>query len=185
MQVDYEESLKALTTILTSYYNTPCIVLIDEYDTPIIQAYLKGYYEEAITFFKSFLGAALKGNDLNIKKVLLTGILRISKESMFSDINNLDVYTILDKPLSTTCGFTKDETIKLLDYYNIIGELKQEALTWYNSYTFGEHIITNPWSILNFLKSKEFEPYWANTASNDFRFSAEIKRLSSKFRKTT
>jgi len=167
-QKDYEKSLKALTIVLTSFYNTPCIVLIDEYDTPIIQSYLKGYYEEAITFLKSLLGSALKGNDLNIQKALITGILRISKESMFSDMNNLKIYTILDKPLSTACGFTKDETVELLDYYGIKGELKEEALTWYNSYTFGEYIVTNPWSILNFCESKEFEAYWANTASNDF-----------------
>jgi len=97
-----------------------------------------------------------------------TGILRISGESMFSGLNNISYYTILEDTFSTTCGFTKDETIKLLDYYGIKGELKEKALLWYNSYLFGNNIITNPWSILNFIKYKEFEPFWANTSSNDF-----------------
>ncbi|SFV75089.1 Conserved protein, with a weak D-galactarate dehydratase/altronate hydrolase domain [hydrothermal vent metagenome] len=167
-QQDYENSLCALTEVLTSHYQTPCIVLIDEYDSPIIHSYLEGYYEEAISFFRNLLSAVFKGNELNIKKALLTGILRVSGESMFSGLNNIKTITILEKTLSTSCGFTREETIKLLDYYNVEKELKEEALTWYNSYLIGEDIITNPWSILNFVENKEFEPYWANTASNDF-----------------
>jgi len=178
---DYEDSLKALTVVLTSYYNTPCIVLIDEYDSPIIHAYLKGYYEESIEFFRNMLSAVFKENDLNIQKALITGILRVSGESMFSGLNNIRTFTILDKELSTTCGFTREETIELLDYYNIKGELKEEALLWYNSYLIGDTITTNPWSILNFVDRKEFEPYWANTASNDFIY--ELIQNSTSFQK--
>ena len=168
---DYEYSLKALTSLLTSYYKTPCIVLIDEYDSPIITSYLKGYYEEAIGFFRNMLSAVFKQNELNIKKALITGILRVSGESMFSGLNNIETITILENELSTSCGFTKEETIELLDYYGIEGEMKEKALRWYNSYTIGDHIITNPWSILNFVKRKRFEPYWANTSSNDFLYT--------------
>ncbi len=165
---DYENALRSLTEVLTAHYQTPCIVLIDEYDSPVIYAYQKGYYDEAIEFFRNMLGAIFKGNELNIKKALITGILRVSGESMFSGLNNIETITILENELATSCGFTKAETIELLDYYTITGELKAKALTWYNSYVIGNHIITNPWSILNFAGKKRLEPYWANTASNDF-----------------
>jgi len=168
---DYEDFLLALTKILTTYYKTPCIVLIDEYDSPIITAYLKGYYEEAISFFRNMLSAVFKQNELNIKKALITGILRVSGESMFSGLNNIETITILENELSTSCGFTKEETIELLDYYGINKEMKEEALFYYNSYTIGDKIITNPWSILNFTKRKRFEAYWANTSSNDFLYN--------------
>ncbi len=170
-KTDYEKSLKALTIVLTSHYKNPCIVLIDEYDSPIITSYLKGYYEEAIGFFRNMLSAVFKQNELNIKKGLITGILRVSGESMFSGLNNIKTITILENELSTSCGFTKEETIELLDYYGIEGEMKEEALYWYNSYLIGDKIITNPWSILNFIDNKRFEPYWANTSSNDFLYT--------------
>ena len=165
---DYENSLRALSEVLTAYYNKPCVVLIDEYDSPIIYAYMKGYYDKAIEFFRNMLSAVFKGNEQNIKKALLTGILRVSGESMFSGLNNIKTITILENELSTTCGFTKDETVELLEYYDIKGDLQEKALIWYNSYSIGNHTITNPWSILNFAYSKQFEPYWANTASNEF-----------------
>lgn len=168
---EYENSLKALTSVLTVYYKAPCIVLIDEYDSPIITSYLKGYYEEAIEFFRNMLSAVFKQNELNVKKALITGILRVSGESMFSGLNNIETITILENELSTSCGFTREETVDLLDYYGIEGELKEKALRWYNSYTIGDYIITNPWSILNFAKRKKFEPYWANTSSNDFLYT--------------
>jgi len=165
-QEDYEKSLKSLTILLTAYYKNPPIVLIDEYDTPIIQSYFKGYYEKAIDFFRNILSAVFKENDLNITKGLITGILRVSGESMFSGLNNLKTYTILEDTLSTACGFTREETIKLLDDYEIIGKERENALIWYNSYNIGNKVITNPWSILNFVSDRSFEPYWANTASN-------------------
>jgi len=167
-QQDYENSLRSLTEVLTSYYKTPCIVLIDEYDSPIIHSYLKGYYEKAIGFFRNLFSSVFKGNELNIKKALLTGILRVSGESMFNGLNNIKTITILEKALSASCGFTREETVALLDYYSVDDKVKEEALTWYNSYLIGEEVITNPWSILNFTEQQEFEPYWANTASNDF-----------------
>jgi len=166
-QKDYEKSLKSLTILLTAYYKKPPIVLIDEYDTPIIQSYFKGYYEKAIDFFRNILSAVFKENDLNITKGLITGILRVSGESMFSGLNNLETYTILEDTLSTACGFTREETEKLLDDYEITGEERKNALIWYNSYNIGNKVITNPWSILNFVDKRRLEPYWANTASND------------------
>ena len=179
-KTDYENSIKALATLLTNYYNKPCVILIDEYDTPIIQAYLSNYYEQAINFFRNILGSVFKGNELNIKKAVITGILRISKESMFSGLNNIKTFTILENDFSSTCGFTKEETIKLLQDYDITGEEKEKALLWYNSYNIGDKTITNPWSILNFVSDRKFEPYWANTASNDFIY--ELIQKSKDFR---
>ena len=166
---DYENSLKALSVLLTKYYNTPCIVLIDEYDTPIQTAYLENYYDKAINFFRNLFTAVFKDNDLYVKKALITGILKISKESMFSGLNNLRNLTILEDELSTACGFTKDETIRLMQEYKIEKELQEKAIKMYNGYIFGKDtLIFNPWSILNFVVEKKFKAYWANTSSNDF-----------------
>ena len=165
---DLQKSIKALSIILTNYYKTPPIILIDEYDTPIITAWLKDYYTDAIEFFRNFFGNALKDNDLNVKKALLTGIFRISGESMFSGLNNPKYITILDNHLSTSCGFTIDESKKLLSDYNFDNNTIQNAINWYNGYTIGEDIILNPWSLLNFASRRKFDTYWVNTSSNDF-----------------
>ena len=162
---DYSNSFKFLSNLLTIAYNQKCIVLIDEYDTPIQTGFLQGYYEKIVGFFKTFMGAVLKDNDRYIYKAVLTGILRISKESIFSDLNNIKVYTLLNSEFSDKFGFTKDETQKMLSDYNLSNQFK-EVNRWYNGYTIGNRAIFNPWSLLNYVDSKEFDVYWANTSSN-------------------
>jgi hypothetical protein len=165
-RVDYHNGFKFLSTLLTLAYNQKCIVLIDEYDTPIQTGFLKGYYEEIVDFFKTFIGAVLKDNDVNVYKAVLTGILRISKESIFSDLNNIKVYTLLDSEFSDKFGFTTDEVKKLLEDYNLIDNFKK-INSWYNGYCIGGTTIFNPWSLLNFSNRKRFDVYWANTSSNE------------------
>jgi len=178
--VDLEKSIKALSIILTNYYNQSPIILIDEYDTPIITSWLKDYYSEAIEFFRGFFGNAFKDNDLNVKKVLLTGIFRVSGESMFSGLNNLKYITILDNDLSSSCGFIIDESIKLLKDYNFEQKTIDKAIHWYNGYTIGEDIILNPWSMLNFTSTRKFDTYWIHTSSNDFIYDLLNKSQSLK-----
>lgn len=178
--IDLGLSIKALSTILTNYYNQSAIILIDEYDTPIITSWLKDYYSEAIEFFRGFFGNAFKDNDLNVKKVLLTGIFRVSGESMFSGLNNLKYITILDNDLSSSCGFIIDESIKLLKDYNFEQKTIDKAIHWYNGYTIGEDIILNPWSMLNFTSTRKFDTYWIHTSSNDFIYDLLNKSQSLK-----
>ncbi|CAA6811529.1 MAG: Conserved protein, with a weak D-galactarate dehydratase/altronate hydrolase domain [uncultured Sulfurovum sp.] len=165
-QVDIEESFKLLSKLLTKAHNQKCIILIDEYDTPIQTAFLKGYYEEMVGFFKTFMGAVLKDNDVNLYKAVLTGILRISKESIFSDLNNIKVYTLLDNPFSDKFGFTSNEVKAMLKSYHLSDNF-EEVNQWYNGYKIGETTIFNPWSLLNYSDSGAFDIYWANTSSND------------------
>jgi hypothetical protein len=163
----YEKSLKDLSTYLLRYYHQKPILLIDEYDTPIHTAYSEGYYREMIAFMRSFLGAGLKDNT-NIYKGVLTGILRVAKESIFSGMNNLGVYTLLQTEFSDKFGLTEKEVEQLLNDYQI--EEKYDAIKrWYNGYIFGDTVIYNPWSILNYVSSKDkrLRNYWANTSSNE------------------
>jgi tetratricopeptide (TPR) repeat protein len=164
-RADYEQSLKILSKLLYFTYNQKVILLIDEYDTPIQSAFLEGYYDEVIKFFKPFLGSILKDNDRYLKKSVLTGILRVSKESMFSDLNNIEVNTILNKGFSTVCGFTIQECKKMLSDYGLDNE--DEVIDWYNGYRFGDTTILNPWSLINYTNRKEFDVYWANTSANE------------------
>ena len=165
---DYENSIKHLSILLRNYYEREVIILIDEYDTPIITGYLKGYYDDAIEFFRNLFGAAFKDNDVNVKKALITGILRISGESMFSGLNNVDNLTILVNEMSTACGFTEDEVKQLLSDCGYQGEAIDKAIKTYNGYIFGDNTtIFNPWSIINYADKGQWKPYWANTSSND------------------
>ena len=144
------------------------VILIDEYDTPIQSAFFRGFYDEMINFFRNFLSAGLKDNSYLFKAVL-TGILRVARESIFSGLNNIGTYTILDTEFETSFGFTEDEVFKMLDDYGI-GDFKDGVKKWYDGYIFGKNTtIYNPWSILNFVSKKEkvFEPFWVNTSSND------------------
>jgi hypothetical protein len=161
----YASAFKLLSKLLTIAYNQKCIILIDEYDTPIQTGFLQGYYEEIKEFFKTFIGAVLKDNDKNVYKAVLTGILRISKESIFSDLNNIEVYTLLDSEFSDKFGFTTNEVKKLLTDYSLIEQF-EEVNRWYNGYSIGGTTIFNPWSLLNFSNRKRFDVYWANTSSN-------------------
>ena len=161
---DYSNSIKDLTKFLYKYYKKEVILLIDEYDTPLVDAYLERYYSEVITFFKIFLGGALKTNPY-LKMGVLTGIIRVIKAGIFSDLNNLKVYSILNKEYSEFFGFTENDVIEALKYFNIEYELP-EVKSWYDGYRFGNSELYNPWSILNFLQSKELEPYWVGTSEN-------------------
>ena len=161
---EYTNALKNLTSFLYKYYKKEVILLIDEYDAPLINAYEYGYYDEAILFFKVFYGEALKTN-LYLKTGIMTGIIRVIKAGIFSDLNNLKIYSILDKEYSDFFGFTQEEVKKTLEDFNIEYELP-EVKSWYDGYKFGNSEVYNPWSILNFLQHKELEAYWVKTSSN-------------------
>ena len=161
---EYTNALKNLTSFLYKYYKKEVILLIDEYDAPLINAYEYGYYDEAILFFKVFYGEALKTN-LYLRTGIMTGIIRVIKVGIFSDLNNLKIYSILDKEYSDFFGFTQEEVKKALEDFNIEYELP-EVKSWYDGYKFGNSEVYNPWSILNFLQHRELEAYWVKTSSN-------------------
>ena len=161
---EYTNALKNLTSFLYKYCKKEVILLIDEYDAPLINAYEYGYYDEAILFFKVFYGEALKTN-LYLKTGIMTGIIRVIKAGIFSDLNNLKIYSILDKEYSDFFGFTQEEVKKALEDFNIEYELP-DVKSWYDGYKFGNSEVYNPWSILNFLQHKELEAYWVKTSSN-------------------
>ena len=164
--IDLINSLKILSKMLYVYYDKPVILLIDEYDVPIQAAYVEGYYEDAIKFLKTFYGTTFKDNPY-LEKAILTGVSRIAKESLFSGMNNFDVYTIMDNEFADDFGITEDEMKKIIKDFNIQDEEK-EIKRWYDGYKIGNvEGIYNPWSILNYLKNKELKPYWVNTSSND------------------
>jgi hypothetical protein len=162
----YRKSLKILSEFLHKVYGVPPVILIDEYDTPIHASWQYGYYDEMISFMRGLLSGAFKDNP-NIFKGVITGILRVAKESIFSDLNNLGVYTILSVPFSEKFGITEQELQQILEEYHLTQRLT-EIDAWYNGYRFGETTIFNPWSILNFIDEKPHRPrpYWANTSSN-------------------
>lgn len=164
----YENSLKKLSFYLTKYFNTKVIILIDEYDTPVQSGYNNGYYDEIIEFMRNFLSGALKDNDLNLERAVLTGILRVAKESVFSGLNNLKVCSILNEEYSTYFGLLENEVEDMLKYYEIHFNI-EEVKKWYNGYVFGKTTIYNPWSIINYVDNyKEgLRPHWINTSSND------------------
>ena len=161
---DYASSLKLLSNYLYKYYGKKVIVLIDEYDSPIINAFDKGYYNEAIEFFQVFYSSALKTND-SLKYGILTGITRIIKEGIFSGLNNLYVNTVLSKNYAEYFGLLESEVIEMLDYFNMKYKI-EEVRSWYNGYLFGNEQIYNPWSIVNYLREKEIKSYWANISGN-------------------
>ena len=161
---DYETALKLLSNYIYKYYGKKVIILIDEYDAPIINAFDKGYYNEAINFFQVFYSSALKTND-SLKYGILTGITRIIKEGIFSGLNNLYVNTILSKNYSEYFGLLENEVIEMLDYFQMKYKTK-EVKDWYNGYRFGDKEIYNPWSIINYIKEKELKAYWANVSGN-------------------
>jgi len=167
---DYLDSIKLLTNILYKYYNKEVIVMIDEYDVPLENAYFGGFYEEMMSFIRSLLESALKTNNY-LKFGILSGCLRISRESIFTGLNNLSINSILDTKYSEQFGFTEEEVNSMLEYYNIAG--KSELIKeWYNGYRFGDTNIYNPWSVMQIVRafaqdSKAFPvSYWGNTSSN-------------------
>ena len=172
---EYRNALKNLTSFLYEYYKKEVILLIDEYDSPLINAYEYGFYDEAVLFFKVFYGEALKTNPY-LRMGIMTGIIRVIKAGIFSDLNNLKVYSILEKEYSDFYGFTQEEVEKALKDFNIEYELP-EVKAWYDGYRFGNSDVYNPWSILNFIQSEELRPYWIETSGN-FLINNILKNVS-------
>ena len=162
--MDLNTSIELLSEYLFEYYGERVIILIDEYDAPIINAFDKGYYNEAINFFQVFYSSALKTND-SLKYGILTGITQIIKEGIFSGLNNLKVDTILNKKFSEYFGLLESEVIKMLDYFEMKYKI-EEVKEWYNGYIFGDKRIYNPWSIINYVDNGEIKAYWANVSGN-------------------
>ncbi len=165
-QSDYEDSLKQLSDHLSRYHDQRVILLIDEYDTPIQAGYLNGYYAEVVSFMRNFLSGGLKDNP-HLEKGVLTGIMRVAKESIFSGLNNLGVFTLLSHSFADKFGLTEPEVKQMLQDFH--AEADEQAVNqWYNGYRFGETVIYNPWSLLNYLSNRAdgFKPYWLNTADN-------------------
>ena len=172
---EYRNALKNLTSFLYEYYKKEVILLIDEYDSPLINAYEHGYYDETIVFFQVFYGEALKTNSY-LRMGIMTGIIRVIKAGIFSDLNNLKVYSILEKEYSDFYGFTQEEVEKALKNFDIEYELP-EVKAWYDGYRFGNSDVYNPWSILNFIQSEELRPYWIETSGN-FLINDILKNVS-------
>ena len=162
---DLKEALKFLTRILYEKYNKKVVVLIDEYDSPLVSAYINGYYEKAKDFFKTFYSTVLKDNSY-LQMGVLTGIIRVIKAGIFSDLNNLRTYTILSDVYTDSYGLTEEEVVKSLKDYGIEQEVSN-VKDWYDGYKFGDSEVYNPWSILNFLDFKELRAYWVDTSGND------------------
>lgn len=155
-------SLKFLCDVLSDTYKSQVIVLIDEYDSPIQSGFQNGYYDEIVNFMRVFFSNVLKSND-NVLFGILTGILRVSKESLFSGLNNLNVFSIIDSRFSSYFGFTKEEVSQVLDYYGL-KEKSKVIDEWYDGYLFGDSHLYNPWSIMKYITDKgEPMPYWVDT----------------------
>ena len=170
-EVQLKNSLKILSNCLYKYYQQRVIILIDEYDVPLQSAYNNGYYDEMVDFLRSVFSSALKTNDA-LERGILTGCLRIAKESIFTGLNNFTVRSITSQYACDCFGFTQEEIDDLLDYYDLINK-RDEIKDWYDGYLFDKTEIYNPWSVLNYIKEllgdKEFHAisFWANTSSND------------------
>ena len=160
-----KEALKVLVKILYKKYNKKVVILIDEYDSPLVSAYINGYYEKAKNFFKTFYSTVLKDNTY-LQMGILTGIIRVIKAGIFSDLNNLRTYTILSDDYTDSYGLTEKEVEKSLKDYGIEQEISK-VKDWYDGYRFGDSEVYNPWSILNFLQDKELRAYWVDTSGND------------------
>ncbi|MFZ3131752.1 MAG: AAA family ATPase [Desulfosporosinus sp.] len=172
--IDYQMALSKLSKYLYEYHKQKVIILIDEYDVPIQQAYLKQYYDPLISFMRNFMTAALKDNNY-LEKAVLTGVMRVARESLFSGLNNLSVWTLLDEPYCQYFGFLETEVEELLKYYGIESQL-EEVRNWYNGYISGNAVIYNPWSLLKYAQNWQggLQPYWVNTSDNEL-----VKRLIS------
>lgn len=162
---DWENSLKNLLRYLYEYYNKKVVVLIDEYDTPIVSGYNNGYKKEVLDLYRSLYSTVLKSN-AHLQFSVMTGILRIAKEGIFSGLNNLQVYNIFEKNFSEYYGLTEEEVLEGLKYYNLEYEIN-DVKDWYDGYQFGNTEVYNPWSIINFLKNGKLKPYWQGTAGNE------------------
>lgn len=159
------DSIRKMSDYLSRYYGKKTIILLDEYDTPIQEAYVGGFWPDLMGVLRSLLNSTFKTNPY-LERAVMTGITRVSKESIFSDLNNLEVVTTTSKKYEDKFGFTQEEVTKALSEYEL-EDKKEEVKRWYDGFCFGEaKDIYNPWSIINYLDKKEVGPYWANTSSN-------------------
>ena len=166
-EINATMALHKMSDFLSRYYKKKVIILLDEYDTPMQEAYVDGYWEELVTFTRSLFNASFMTNPF-MERALMTGITRVSRESVFSDLNNLVVITTTSEAYADSFGFTEAEVFEALKEYGLEAK-KQDLKKWYDGFTFGKiRDIYNPWSILNYLKTGRFSPYWANTSSNRF-----------------
>jgi len=182
--MDEKTACQCLNTFcrwLSDFYNKKVIILIDEYDTPMQEAYVNGYWDEISGYMRNMFNSTLKTNP-NLQKALLTGITRVSRESLFSDLNNLKIVTISSDKYADCFGFTEKEVFEALEAYGYSSE-KKKVKEWYDGFKFGNtEDIYNPWSIISFLQEGKYEPYWANTSSNSLvsklvrEGSVEIKK---------
>ena len=164
-EFDAEMSLHRLSDFLYRYYGKKAIIILDEYDTPMQEAYINGYWDELVSFTRSLFNSTFKTNPY-LERGLMTGITRVSKESIFSDLNNLEVITVTSDKYATSFGFTQEEVFNALDELGL-GNEKEKVKKWYDGFVFGEYAdIYNPWSVLNFLDKAKYSTYWANTSSN-------------------
>ena len=160
-----QKALRSMSAWMERYYGKKVIILLDEYDTPMQEAYVQGYWEEFTAFARSLFNATFKTNPY-LERAIMTGITRVSKESIFSDLNNLRVVTTTSDMYADCFGFTEEEVFSALDDYGM-GDRKEEVKKWYDGFTFGEkRDIYNPWSITNYLEERKLYPYWASTSSN-------------------
>ena len=178
--VTAQSSLQDLCDYLTRYYNQKVIILLDEYDTPMQEAYMGGYWDEFTSFIRSLFNSTFKTNPY-LERAIMTGITRVSKESIFSDLNNLNVVTTTSEQYATCFGFTETEVFQALDDFGLSTE-RQMVKQWYDGFIFGsQKDIYNPWSITNFLKHRKLRPYWASTSSNQL-VSRLIRTASSRIK---
>ena len=178
--VTVQSAINDLSSYLSRYYVKKAIILLDEYDTPMQEAYVNGFWDKIVSFMRSLFNTTFKTNPY-IERAIMTGITRVSKESIFSDLNNLEIVTTTSEKYTTAFGFTEDEVFWALNEYGLLDK-KLEVKEWYDGFTFGSRSdIYNPWSIINFLDKRKFDTYWADTSSNGLvnelirTGSAEIK----------
>ena len=158
-------AIHKMADFLSRYYGKKVIILLDEYHTPMQEAYVNGFWDDMVSFTRNMFNAAFKTNPY-LERAVMTGITRVSKESIFSDLNNLEVVTTTSKKYEDSFGFTEEEVFQALDEFGL-PEMKKDVKRWYDGFTFGDKAdIYNPWSILNYLDKKRLTTYWANTSSN-------------------
>ena len=164
-EVEAAMALQKLSEFLFRYYGKRVLIFLDEYDTPLQEAYVGGYWKELVAFTRNMFNASFKSNPY-LERAIMTGITRVSKESIFSDLNNLEVVTTTSEKYEESFGFTQEEVWEALEEYGL-SEQKERVKDWYDGFTFGNRTdIYNPWSILNYLDKRRFSAYWANTSSN-------------------
>jgi len=178
---DYDNSLRLLSEYLYNYYQKKVVLLIDEYDNPLIVANQNGYYKEAINFYRNLYSSALKTNS-NLKMGVLTGIVQVAKEGIFSSLNNVRTYNILGDKFETFFGLSEEEVEEALKYFEMTYEI-EEVKRWYDGYKFGNSEVYNPWSIINYLSDRKLQVYWVNTIGKFLVSEKKRKNLKVKMYK--